>query len=138
MLNTNFAVYIGIIYAYLPFMILPLYATLVKLDLSLIEAASDLGSSSFNTFWKITLPLSMGGVIAGSMLVFIPAVGEFVIPELLGGPDSLMIGKVLWQEFFNNRDWPVASSLAIVMLALLIIPITLFHRYQSRNMENDV
>ncbi|QDE30343.1 MULTISPECIES: ABC transporter permease subunit [Shewanella] len=138
MLNTNFAVYIGIIYAYLPFMILPLYATLVKLDLSLIEAASDLGSSSFNTFWKITLPLSMGGVIAGSMLVFIPAVGEFVIPELLGGPDTLMIGKVLWQEFFNNRDWPVASSLAIVMLALLIIPITLFHRYQSRGMENDV
>jgi putrescine transport system permease protein len=138
MLNTNFAVYIGIIYAYLPFMILPLYATLVKLDLSLIEAASDLGSSSLNTFWKITLPLSKGGVIAGSMLVFIPAVGEFVIPELLGGPDTLMIGKVLWQEFFNNRDWPVASSLAIVMLALLIIPITLFHRYQSRNMENDL
>ncbi|ABI72845.1 ABC transporter permease subunit [Shewanella frigidimarina] len=138
MLNTNFAVYIGIIYAYLPFMILPLYATLVKLDLSLLEAASDLGSSSINTFWKITLPLSMGGVIAGSMLVFIPAVGEFVIPELLGGPDSLMIGKVLWQEFFNNRDWPVASSLAIVMLALLIIPITLFHRYQSRSMESDV
>ncbi|UJF21512.1 ABC transporter permease subunit [Shewanella sp. OMA3-2] len=137
MLNTNFAVYIGIIYGYLPFMILPLYATLVKLDMSLIEAASDLGSSSLNTFWKITLPLSMGGVIAGSMLVFIPAVGEFVIPELLGGPDSLMIGKVLWQEFFNNRDWPVASSLAIVMLALLIVPITLFHRYQSRDMEND-
>ncbi|WP_404830062.1 ABC transporter permease subunit [Shewanella sp. HL-SH8] len=137
MLNTNFAVYIGIIYGYLPFMILPLYATLVKLDMSLIEAASDLGSSSLNTFWKITLPLSMGGVVAGSMLVFIPAVGEFVIPELLGGPDSLMIGKVLWQEFFNNRDWPVASSLAIVMLALLIVPITLFHRYQSRDMEND-
>ena len=137
MLNTNFAVYIGIVYAYLPFMILPLYATLVKMDMSLIEAASDLGSSSFNTFWKITLPLAMGGVVAGSMLVFIPAVGEFVIPELLGGPDSLMIGKVLWQEFFNNRDWPVASSLAIVMLALLIVPITLFHRYQSRNMEND-
>lgn len=137
MLNTNFAVYVGLIYAYLPFMILPLYATLVKLDLSLIEAASDLGSRSFNTFWKITLPLSMGGVIAGSMLVFIPAVGEFVIPELLGGPDSLMIGKVLWQEFFNNRDWPVASALAIVMLMLLIVPITLFHRYQSRNMENE-
>ncbi|MCL1141964.1 ABC transporter permease subunit [Shewanella gaetbuli] len=137
MLNTNFAVYIGIIYAYLPFMILPLYATLVKLDMSLIEAASDLGSRSINTFWKITLPLSMGGVVAGSMLVFIPAVGEFVIPELLGGPDSLMIGKVLWQEFFNNRDWPVASSLAIVMLALLIVPITLFHRYQSREMEKE-
>ena len=138
MLNTDFAVYIGLIYAYLPFMVLPLYATLVKMDMSLLEAASDLGSSRFNTFWKITLPLSMGGVIAGSMLVFIPAVGEFVIPELLGGPDSLMIGKVLWQEFFNNRDWPVASALAIIMLALLIIPITLFHRYQSRDLETDI
>ena len=137
-LNTNIAVYIGIIYAYLPFMILPLYATLVKLDMSLIEAASDLGSSRINTFWKITFPLSKSGVIAGSMLVFIPAVGEFVIPELLGGPDSLMIGKVLWQEFFNNRDWPMASSLAIVMLALLIIPITLFHRYQARSLEKDL
>ncbi|MGL4474244.1 MAG: ABC transporter permease subunit [Shewanella sp.] len=136
-LNTNIAVYIGIIYAYLPFMILPLYATLVKLDMSLLEAASDLGSRSINTFWKITLPLSKGGVIAGSMLVFIPSVGEFVIPELLGGPDSLMIGKVLWQEFFNNRDWPVASSLAIVMLLLLIIPITLFHRYQSKSLEQN-
>ncbi|MCF1426873.1 MAG: ABC transporter permease subunit [Shewanella sp.] len=136
-LNTNLAVYIGIVYAYLPFMILPLYANLVKLDVSLLEAASDLGSRSFNTFWKITLPLSKGGVIAGSMLVFIPAVGEFVIPELLGGPDSLMIGKVLWQEFFNNRDWPVASALAIVMLALLIIPITLFHHYQAKDLEKD-
>lgn len=138
MLNTNFAVYVGIVYAYLPFMILPLYATLVKLDMSLLEAASDLGSSTINTFWKITLPLSKSGVIAGSMLVFIPAVGEFVIPELLGGPDSLMIGKILWQEFFNNRDWPVASALAIVMLALLIIPITLFHRYQAKEMEKDL
>lgn len=137
MLNTNFAVYIGIIYTYLPFMILPLYATLSQLDVSLLEAASDLGSRSLNTFWRITLPLSKGGVIAGSMLVFIPVVGEFVIPELLGGPDSLMIGKVLWQEFFNNRDWPVASALAIVMLGLLIIPITLFHRYQSRSMEKE-
>lgn len=138
MLNTNFAVYIGIIYAYLPFMILPLYATLVKLDMSLLEAASDLGSRSMNTFWRVTLPLSKSGVIAGSMLVFIPAVGEFVIPELLGGPDSLMIGKILWQEFFNNRDWPVASALAIVMLALLIIPITLFHRYQAKEMEKSL
>ncbi|MGL4714260.1 MAG: ABC transporter permease subunit [Shewanella sp.] len=137
-LNTNTAVYIGIIYAYLPFMILPLYATLVKMDMSLVEAASDLGSSRFNTFWKITFPLSKSGVIAGSMLVFIPVVGEFVIPELLGGPDTIMIGKVLWQEFFNNRDWPVASSLAIVMLALLIIPITLFHRYQARSLEKDL
>lgn len=138
MLNTNFAVYIGIIYTYLPFMILPLYSTLVKLDVSLLEAASDLGSRSLNTFWKVTLPLSKGGVIAGSMLVFIPVVGEFVIPELLGGPDTLMIGKILWQEFFNNRDWPVASALAIVMLALLIVPITLFHRYQSREMEKGL
>lgn len=138
MLNTNFAVYIGIIYTYLPFMILPLYSTLVKLDVSLLEAAADLGSRSLNTFWKITLPLAKGGIIAGSMLVFIPVVGEFVIPELLGGPDTLMIGKVLWQEFFNNRDWPVAAALAMIMLALLIIPITLFHRYQSREMEKGL
>ncbi|ABM00843.1 ABC transporter permease subunit [Shewanella amazonensis] len=136
-LNTNIAVYIGIVYAYLPFMVLPLYANLVKMDMSLLEAAADLGSRSINTFWNITLPLSKGGVIAGSMLVFIPSVGEFVIPELLGGPDSLMIGKVLWQEFFNNRDWPVASALAIVMLGLLIIPITLFHHYQARDLEKE-
>ena len=118
-------------------MVLPLYANLVKLDGSLLEAASDLGSRNFNTFWTVTLPLSKGGIIAGSMLVFIPVVGEFVIPELLGGPETLMIGKVLWQEFFNNRDWPVASALAIVMLLLLIIPITLFHHYQSKDMEAD-
>jgi putrescine transport system permease protein len=135
MLNTSFAVYIGIIYTYLPFMILPLYSTLVKLDMSLLEAASDLGSRHINNFWKITLPLSKGGIIAGSMLVFIPVVGEFVIPELLGGPDTIMIGKVLWQEFFNNRDWPVASALAVVMLLILAIPIIFFHRYQAREME---
>ncbi len=137
MMNTNFAVVIGIVYAYLPFMILPLYANLVKMDASLLEAASDLGSRKINTFWRVTLPLSKGGIIAGSMLVFIPAVGEFVIPELLGGPDTLMIGKVLWEEFFNNRDWPVASALAVIMLALLIIPIILFHRYQSKEMEKN-
>lgn len=137
MMNTNFAVVVGIVYAYLPFMILPLYAHLTKMDASLIEAASDLGSRKINTFWTITLPLSKGGIIAGSMLVFIPAVGEFVIPELLGGSDTLMIGKVLWQEFFNNRDWPVASSLAIIMLALLIIPITLFHHYQSKELDKN-
>lgn len=136
-MNTNIAVIIGIVYAYLPFMILPLYANLVKLDRSLLEAASDLGSRTLNTFWTVTLPLSKGGIIAGSMLVFIPAVGEFVIPELLGGPDTLMIGKVLWEEFFNNRDWPVASALAIVMLLILIIPITLFHRYQSKELEKN-
>ena len=134
-LNTNLAVYIGIVYSYLPFMILPLYANLVKHDNSLLEAASDLGSSTFNSFWKITIPLSKNGIIAGCMLVFIPVVGEFVIPELLGGPETLMIGKVLWQEFFNNRDWPVASALAVVMLAILIVPIILFNRSQAKEME---
>nr|WP_298172496.1 ABC transporter permease subunit [uncultured Pseudomonas sp.] len=134
-LNTNLAVYIGVVYSYLPFMILPLFANLVKHDPSLLEAASDLGSSTFNSFWKITVPLSKNGIIAGCMLVFIPVVGEFVIPELLGGPETLMIGKVLWQEFFNNRDWPVASALAVVMLAILIVPIILFNRNQAKEME---
>ncbi|WP_178122488.1 ABC transporter permease subunit [Pseudomonas sp. R-28-1W-6] len=134
-LNTNLAVYIGVVYSYLPFMILPLYANLVKHDHSLLEAAADLGSSNFNSFWKITVPLSKNGIVAGSMLVFIPVVGEFVIPELLGGPETLMIGKVLWQEFFNNRDWPVASALAVVMLAILIVPIILFNRNQAKEME---
>ncbi|WP_081137582.1 ABC transporter permease subunit [Halomonas sp. BC2] len=135
MMNTQFAVVVGIVYAYLPFMVLPLYAHLTRLDTSLLEAASDLGSRKLNTFLKVTLPLSMGGIVAGSMLVFIPAVGEFVIPELLGGPDTLMIGKVLWEEFFLNRDWPVAAALAMVMLLLLLIPIVWFHRYQSRELE---
>ena len=134
-LNTNLAVYIGIVYSYLPFMILPLYANLVKHDMSLLEAASDLGSSNINNFWKITVPLSKNGIIAGSMLVFIPVVGEFVIPELLGGPETLMIGKVLWQEFFNNRDWPVASALAVIMLAILMGPIIWFNRNQAKEME---
>jgi len=134
-LNTNIAVYIGVVYSYLPFMILPLFANLVKHDQSLLEAAADLGSSTFNSFWKITVPLSKNGIIAGCMLVFIPVVGEFVIPELLGGPETLMIGKVLWQEFFNNRDWPVASALAVVMLAILIVPIILFNRSQAKEME---
>jgi putrescine transport system permease protein len=138
MLNTEFAVYIGIVYTYLPFLILPLYANLVKLDNRLLEAATDLGAGPVSRFLRITLPLSMGGVIAGCMLVFIPVVGEFVIPELLGGSETLMIGKVLWGEFFNNRDWPVASAVATVMLVLLLVPITLFHRYQFREMEaND-
>nr|WP_206426522.1 ABC transporter permease subunit [Pseudomonas orientalis] len=137
-LNTNIAVYIGVVYSYLPFMILPLYANLVKHDQSLLEAASDLGSSTFNSFWKITVPLSKNGIIAGCMLVFIPVVGEFVIPELLGGPETLMIGKVLWQEFFNNRDWPVASSLAVVMLAILIVPIILFNRSQAKELEGKI
>lgn len=134
-LNTNVAVYIGVVYSYLPFMILPLYANLVKHDLSLLEAASDLGARSLTSFWKITVPLSKNGIIAGCMLVFIPVVGEFVIPELLGGPETLMIGKVLWQEFFNNRDWPVASALAVLMLAILIVPIILFNRSQAKEME---
>lgn len=136
-LNTNTAVYIGVVYAYLPFMVLPLYANLVKHDHSLLEAAMDLGAGRLKAFWKITVPLSKTGIIAGSMLVFIPVVGEFVIPELLGGPETLMIGKILWQEFFNNRDWPVAAALAIIMLAILLIPITLFHYNQSRAMEKN-
>jgi putrescine transport system permease protein len=138
MLNTQLAVYIGIVYCYLPFLILPLYANLVKLDNRLLEAATDLGAGPVARFLRITLPLSRGGVIAGCMLVFIPVVGEFVIPELLGGTETLMIGKVLWGEFFNNRDWPVASAVATVMLIVLLIPIMLFHRYQFREMEaND-
>ncbi len=132
MLQTDFAVYIGIVYSYLPFMVLPLYATLEKQDITLLEAAADLGCHPVKAFLTITLPLSMPGVVAGSLLVFIPAVGEFVIPALLGGPDSLMIGKVLWNEFFQNRDWPVASAVAIAMLLLLVVPIMLFQLAQSR------
>jgi putrescine transport system permease protein len=134
-LNTNLAVYIGVVYSYLPFMVLPLYANLVKHDLSLLEAASDLGARSITSFWKITVPLSKNGIIAGSMLVFIPVVGEFVIPEMLGGPETRLIGKVLWQEFFNNRDWPVASALAVVMLVILMVPIVLFNRNEAKELE---
>jgi len=114
--------------------VLLLYANLVKHDQSLLEAASDLGARNLTRFWQITVPLSKNGIIAGCMLVFIPVVGEFVIPEMLGGPETLMIGKVLWQEFFNNRDWPVASAVAVVMLTLLMIPIIWFYRYQRREM----
>jgi putrescine transport system permease protein len=135
-LHTPVAVYIGIVYAYLPFMVLPLYSNLVKHDNRLLEAAGDLGARPWKSFFTITLPLSRAGIIAGSMLVMIPVVGEFVIPEMLGGADTLMIGRVLWQEFFNNRDWPVASAVAIVMLVLLIVPIMIFHRYQSRELES--
>lgn len=134
-LNTDTAVYIGLVYSYLPFMVLPLYANLAKQDMSLLEAAADLGSRPLASFWKITVPLSKNGIIAGCMLVFIPSVGEFVIPELLGGPQTLMIGKVLWQEFFNNRDWPVASALAVIMLLILMVPILLFNRSQARELE---
>jgi putrescine transport system permease protein len=135
MLNTPFAVYIGIVYAYLPFMILPLYANLVKHDQTLLEAASDLGARQLTTFYRITLPLAKNGLIAGSMLVFIPVVGEYVIPELLGGRQTLMIGKVLWQEFFNNRDWPMAGALAFVMILILLIPILVFMRVQRKEFE---
>ena len=135
LLHTDLAVYIGIVYAYLPFMVLPLDTALMRMDYSLIEAASDLGVKPWKTFLTVLLPLTKSGIVAGSMLVFIPAVGEFVIPELLGGPDSLLIGRVLWQEFFNNRDWPVASAVAVVMLTLLMIPIIWFYRYQRREME---
>ncbi|GGD63123.1 ABC transporter permease subunit [Lacimicrobium alkaliphilum] len=137
MLHTDFAVYVGIVYAYLPFMILPLYANMMKLDHSLVEASSDLGASPVTTLFKVIIPLTKAGIIAGCMLVFIPAVGEFVIPELLGGPETLMIGKILWEEFFNNRDWPVASAVAIIMLALLILPIMWFDRYQNKQMEEQ-
>jgi putrescine transport system permease protein len=137
LLHTNAAVYIGIVYAYLPFMILPIYTALMRMDYSLVEAASDLGARPFRTFLSVTLPLTKSGIIAGSMLVFIPAVGEFVIPELLGGPDSLLIGRVLWQEFFNNRDWPVASAVAVVMLIILMVPIIWFYRYQRREMQEN-
>ncbi|QWA13854.1 putrescine ABC transporter permease PotH [Sodalis ligni] len=131
-LHTNLAVYIGIVYAYLPFMILPVYTALTRLDYSLVEASLDLGARPLKTFFQVIVPLTKGGIIAGSMLVFIPAVGEYVIPELLGGPDSIMIGRILWQEFFNNRDWPVASAVAVVMLLLLIVPIMWFHKHQNK------
>jgi putrescine transport system permease protein len=134
-MHTPTAVYIGIVYAYLPFMVLPIYANLVKHDHSLLEASADLGAKPWTSFFRITVPLSMAGVIAGSMLVFIPAVGEFVIPELLGGPNSIMIGKLLWAEFFNARNWPGAAAVAVVMLLLLVLPLTIFNRYQARDLE---
>jgi len=132
-LNTDTAVYIGIVYSYLPFMVLPLYANLEKMDLSLLEAAADLGCRPIKAFWVITVPLSLSGIIAGCFLVFIPAVGEFVIPDLLGGSETLMIGKTLWSEFFNNRDWPLSSAVAVLLLLVLVIPIVLFQRLQERN-----
>ncbi|WP_238321608.1 ABC transporter permease subunit [Halocynthiibacter namhaensis] len=134
-LNTNIAVYIGIVYTYLPFMVLPIYATLEKLDESLNEAAIDLGCTRTSAFWLVTVPLSRPGVIAGCFLVFIPALGEYVIPELLGGSNTLMIGKVLVEEFEKNGDWPVASAVAVILLLILIIPIVLFQRNQQKNQE---
>jgi len=134
-MNTPFSLVLGMVYTYLPFMILPLYANLAKMDLRLLEAAADLGATPWTTFWKITVPLSKAGIIAGSMLVFIPCVGEFVIPELLGGPETLMIGRVLWDEFFSNNDWPMASGVAVVMILLIIVPLAIFNKYQAEAQE---
>jgi putrescine transport system permease protein len=130
-MNSPFSLVLGMVYTYLPFMILPLYGNLAKLDLRLLEAASDLGATPWVAFWKITVPLSKAGIIAGSMLVFIPCIGEFVIPELLGGPQTLMIGRVLWDEFFSNNDWPMASTVAVVMVLLILVPLAIFNRYQA-------
>ncbi|OYW56429.1 MAG: putrescine/spermidine ABC transporter permease [Hyphomicrobium sp. 32-62-53] len=134
-MNTTTAVYIGIVYSYLPFMVLPLYASLEKIDGRLLEAAEDLGSPPWKAFWQVTFPLSIPGIVAGCFLVFIPATGEFVIPDLLGGSETLMIGKTLWSEFFNNRDWPVASAVAVLLLLVLIVPIVAFQWAQQRARE---
>lgn len=135
LVNTPFSLVLGMTYTYLPFMILPLYSTLSKMDLRLLEAAADLGATPFVAFWHITVPLSKAGIVAGSMLVFIPCVGEFVIPELLGGPETLMIGRVLWDEFFSNNDWPLASTLAVIMILLIIVPLALFDKHKAASIE---
>jgi putrescine transport system permease protein len=136
-LSSDTAIYIGMIYSYLPFMVLPLYATLEKLDETLLEAAADLGCTRIGAFWRVTMPLSLPGLAAGALLCFIPMVGEFVIPDLLGGSDSLMIGQTLWTEFFANRDWPVASSIAMALLLLLLLPMLLYERLQRRQLERS-
>ncbi|KAA1011931.1 ABC transporter permease subunit [Paraburkholderia panacisoli] len=133
--HTNTAVYIGMVYSYLPFLVMPLYAHLVKMDLTLLEAAYDLGAKPWKAFWQITLPLSKNGIIAGCLLVFIPAVGEYVIPELLGGANTLMIGRVMWNEFFDNADWPMASAVTCAMVLLLLVPMALFQHAQAKAME---
>ena len=133
-LSTDTAVYIGIVYSYLPFMVLPIYATLEKMDETLIEAAADLGCPRWKAFWLVTLPLALPGVIAGAMLCFIPIVGEFVIPDLLGGSDTVMIGQTLWTEFFLNKDWPVASAVAVVLLLVLVVPTMLYQQMQTRDL----
>lgn len=135
LMNTPFSLVLGMTYMYLPFMILPLYSNLSKMDLRLLEAASDLGATAWVAFWKITVPLSKAGIIAGSMLVFIPCVGEYVVPELLGGPQTQMIGRTLWDEFFSNNDWPIASTVAVVMILLIIVPLALFNKYQAEATE---
>jgi putrescine transport system permease protein len=134
-LATDTAIYIGIVYSYLPFMVLPLYATLEKLDETLLEAAADLGAPRWQAFWRVTFPLSLPGVGAGALLCFIPITGEFVIPDLLGGSDSLMIGQTLWTEFFSNKDWPVASAIAVVLLLALVVPIAIYQNLQMKNIE---
>jgi putrescine transport system permease protein len=133
LMHTPFSLVLGMSYTYLPFMVLPLYSQLAKMDLRLLEAAADLGATPWVAFWRVTVPLSKAGIIAGSMLVFIPCVGEYVIPELLGGPETLMIGRVLWDEFFSNNDWPMASSVAVVMVLLIIVPLAIFSRYQAES-----
>jgi putrescine transport system permease protein len=134
-MNTPFSLVVGMVYTYLPFMVLPLFATLSKMDLRLLEAAADLGATPWVGFWKVTVPLSKAGIIAGSMLVFIPCIGEYVIPELLGGPRTLMIGRVLWDEFFSNNDWPMASAVAVVVILLIIVPLAFFNKYQAEATE---
>jgi putrescine transport system permease protein len=135
LMNTPFSLVLGMTYTYLPFMILPLYGNLSKMDLRLLEAAKDLGASPWVAFWTVTVPLSKAGIIAGSMLVFIPCVGEYVIPELLGGPETLMTGSVVWTEFFSNNDWPLASSLAVSMILLILVPLAIFNKYQAEAQE---
>jgi putrescine transport system permease protein len=135
LMNTPFSLVLGMVYTYLPFMVLPLYSQLVKMDLRLLEAAQDLGATPWVAFWKVTVPLSKAGIIAGSMLVFIPCIGEYVVPELLGGPETLMIGRVIWDELFFNNDWPMASALAVLMILLIIVPLALFQRYQAQSQE---
>jgi putrescine transport system permease protein len=135
LMNTPFSLVIGMTYTYLPFMILPLYGNLSKMDLRLLEAAQDLGATPWTAFWTVTVPLSKAGIIAGSMLVFIPCIGEFVIPELLGGPETLMTGRVMWDEFFSNNDWPLASSLAVAMILLILVPLAIFNKYQAQAQE---
>ena len=138
LMNTPFSLLLGMTYAYLPFMILPLYSNLARMDLRLLEAAADLGASAWTAFWRITVPLSRAGIIAGAMLVFIPCVGEYVIPELLGGPQTQMIGRTLWDEFFSNFDWPMACAVAVTMVLLVIVPIAVFSRYQAEAAERVV
>lgn len=132
MMHTSFSLVLGMVYVYLPFMILPVYASLVKLDIRYLEAAADLGATPWQTFWRVTVPLSKTGIVAGSMLVLIPSIGEFVIPELLGGPETLMIGRVLWDEFFSNNDWSMAAAVTVVIILLILLPMGIFNKYQAK------